>query len=126
MVLVRSRSVEAVLKIERALAIAARARVRRRISSDPAPPYSTGATASFERPVPLRDGRGRFLKGHAGGPGRPPRDCLREAFTSHSFHSGLLADWRRHGKHALRQLCEESPAAYLRLVLGVVASERGD
>jgi hypothetical protein len=67
----------------------------------------------------LRDVRGRFVKGHAGGPGRPPRDCLREAFTS-----DLLAVWRRHGKQALRQLCEERPAAFLRLILSLVATKR--
>jgi hypothetical protein len=71
----------------------------------------------------LRDGRGRFVNGHAGGPGRPPRDCFREAFTP--FTSGFLAVWRRHGKQALRQLCEEHPAAYLRLIARLVASTRG-
>jgi hypothetical protein len=119
MVVVRSRSVEAILKVERALAIAARARVRRHISSDPAAPYSTGTIASSERSIVLRDVRGRFVQGHAGGPGRPPRDCLREAFTS-----DLLAVYRRHGKQALRQLCEENPAAYLRLIAGLFASKR--
>jgi len=109
--------VEAIVKIERALAIAARARVRRRISSDAAVQSDgTGAMSSSERLV-LRDARGRFVKGHAGGR-RPPRDCLREAFTS-----DLLAVWRRHGKQALRQLCQEQPSSYLRLVAGLVTSK---
>jgi hypothetical protein len=110
------------VKIERALAGAARARIRRRISSDPAAAQSdsTGAIASSERSIALRDVHGRFVKGHAGGPGRPPRDCLRDALTS-----DLLAVWRRHGKQALRQLCEEQPAAYLRLIIAsLVASKR--
>ena len=106
------------MKIERALAIAARARIRRRISSDAAvQSHGTGAMSSSERLV-LRDARGRFVKGHAGGPGRLPRDCLREAFTS-----DLLAVWRRHGKQALRQLCQEQPSSYLRLVAGLVTSK---
>ena len=105
------------MKIERALAIAARARIRRRISSDAAvQSHGTGAMSSSERLV-LRDARGRFVKGHAGGPGRLPRDCLREAFTS-----DLLAVWRRHGKQALRQLCQEQPSSYLRLVASLVGS----
>jgi hypothetical protein len=64
----------------------------------------------------LRDARARF--GHAGGPGRPPRDSLREAFAS-----DLLAVWRRHCKQALRQLCQEHPSSYLRLVAGLVTSK---
>jgi hypothetical protein len=108
------------VKIERALAIAARARVRRRISSDPAVAQSdgTGAMSSSERLV-LRDARGRFVKGHAGGPGRPPRDCLREAYTA-----DLFAVWKKRGRQAIRQLCEENPAAYLRLVVGVASPLR--
>ena len=72
------------MKTERALAIAAQARVRRRVSSDPSAPYSTGATASFERPVPLRDGRGRFLENHAR-PGAAATRLSQEAFTSYPF-----------------------------------------
>lgn len=106
------------MKIERALAIAARARVRRYISSDATVGSDSTGTRS-ERSIDLRDVRGRFVKGHAGGPGRPPRDCLREAFTS-----DLHAVWRRHGKQAVRQLCEERPAAYLRLIVSLVAGKR--
>lgn len=115
MVLVRSRSVEAILKIEQALAIAARARVRRRVSSDAAA-QTDGTGTSSERLV-LRDAHGRFVNGHAGGPGRPPRDCLREA------PSDFLV-WTRHRKQALHQLYEEHPAAYLRLIVSLVAGKR--
>jgi hypothetical protein len=79
---------------------------------------NTEQAASSEQRLVLRDARGRFVKGHAGGPGRPPRDSLREAFTS-----DLLAVWRRHGKQALRQLCQEHPSSYLRLVAGLVTSK---
>jgi len=106
------------VKIERALAIAARARVRRRVSSDPAESERTGASASSKRSIALRDVRGRFAKGHAGGPGRPPRDSLRETLTN-----DLFLIWRRHGRHALRQLCQEDPRSYLRLMASLVGSK---
>ena len=77
------------MKTERALAIAAQARVRRRVSSDPSAPYSTGATASFERPVPLRDGRGRFLENHAR-PGAAATRLSQEAFASYPFDPASL------------------------------------
>ena len=109
------------MKIDQALAIAARARVRRRISSDTAIESDGTGTRSPAEWLILRDVRGRFVKGHAGGPGRPPRDCLREAFTS-----DLLAVWRRHGRQALRQPCEEHPAAYLRLIASLVANMKRD
>jgi hypothetical protein len=109
--------VETIVKI---VAIAAQARVRRHISSDAAVKGDgTGTRSSSERVI-LRDAHGRFVQGHVGDPGRPPRDCLREAFTS-----DLLAALRRHGKRALRQLCEEHPAAYLRLLIAsLVAGKR--
>ena len=51
------------MKIDRALAIAARARIRRRISSDAAAAQSDGigAMSSSEQFV-LRDARGRFVR----------------------------------------------------------------
>ena len=104
------------MKIDRALAIAARARIRRRVSSDAAAAQndSIGAISASEQ----RDVRGRFVRGHTGGPGRPPRDCLREAFADDLFHV-----WRRHGKQALRQLCRKEPESYLRLMASLVGSK---
>ena len=72
------------------------------------------------RPMPprhivLRDVRGRFAKGRAGGPGRPPRDCLTEAFAA-----DLFLVWRRHGKQALRQLCRATAK-----VIAAAASSAG-
>jgi hypothetical protein len=52
---------EASVKLTRALAIAGKARIRRRIA---APRDNTEAPP--ERPVALRDARGRYLKGWAG------------------------------------------------------------
>jgi hypothetical protein len=103
------------VKIDRALAIAARARIRRRVSSDVVSQSDgIGATSSSEQ----RDVRGRFLRGHGGGPGRPPRDCLRDAFAA-----DLFLIWRRHGRQVLRQLCQEEPISYLRLMTGLLGSK---
>jgi len=107
------------VKITQALAVVARARIRRRISSDAAAKSDNTGTMSPEVPIALRDMRGRFVKGHAGGPGRPPRDCLREA-----LNGDLLLSWSRHGRQALRQLRQENPGSYLRLVAGLVEQFR--
>ena len=97
------------VKIDRALAIAARARIRRRVSSDAAAAQNDriGAISASEQ----RDVRGRFVSGHTGGPGRPPHDCLREAVATDLFQV-----WRRNGRQVLRQLCREEPESYLRLM----------
>ena len=109
---------ECVVKIDRALTIAARARIRRRISSNAAAAHdSIGAISSSEQRV-LRDVRG-LVRGRGAGPGRPPRDCLREAFAADSF---LI--WRRHGKQALRQLCREEPESYLRLMASLGSTRK--
>ena len=90
------------MKIDQALMVARKARIRRHVPHGAAARDDAVATPSA-RPV-LRDARGCFVKGGRGGPGRPPCDALREAFTA-----DLFLAWRRHGKHALRQLCEEDP-----------------
>ena len=106
------------MKIDRALAIAARARIRRCISSGATAKSDSAGTMSPEVPIALRDMRGRFVKGHACGLGRPPRDCFR------ALSGDLFLSWRRHGRQALRQLRQENPGSYLRLVAGLVVSER--
>ena len=105
---------EASVKLTRALEIAGKARIRRRIAAP-----SDNTEASPERPVALRDARGRYLKGWAGGPGRAPRDALREMYVD-----DLFAVWKRHGRQALRQVCQEDPATYLRLMIGLVRKMR--
>ena len=72
-------------------------------------------SAADARPVALRDTRGRYLPGGTGGPGRPPRDLLREAYVD-----DLFAVWKRHGRKAIRQLAEENPAAFLRIMVSLV------
>jgi hypothetical protein len=95
---------EAAMRIDQALAIAGRARIRRRIVAPPS-----------ERPVALRDSRGRYLLGWAGGPGRPPRDVLRELFVD-----DLFAVYKRHGREVITRLAEENPAAFLRIMVSLV------
>jgi hypothetical protein len=102
------------MRIDQALAIAGRARIRRRIA---APEDNTEAPP--ERPAALRDARGRYLKGWAGGPGRAPRDALRELYVN-----DLFAVYKRHGRQALRQVCQEDPATYLRLLIGLLRKMR--
>ena len=102
------------MKLTRALEIAGKARIRRRIA---APSDNTEAPPA--RPIELRDARGRYLKGWAGGPGRAPRDALRELYVD-----DLFAVWKRHGRQALRQVCREDPATYLRLMIGLVRKMR--
>jgi hypothetical protein len=110
--------VEAIVKIERALVVARKARIRRHIPSAPAATQDDAVATPPKWPV-LRDARGCFVKGGGGGPGRPPRDALRDAYIA-----DLFAVWKKHGRQAIRQLCEENPAAYLRLILSLVASKR--
>lgn len=106
------------MKLARALEIAGKARIRRRIAA-PSDAASERVAPSSERPVALRDSHGRFLKGWVGGPGRPSRDLLREAYVD-----DLFAVWKRHGRRALRQVCQEDPATYLRLMIGLVRKMR--
>src|SRR4051812_23869914 len=108
---------EASVKLTRALEIAGKARIRRRIAA----PSDNTEVPPPERPVALRDARGRYLKGWAGGPGRAPRDALREMYVD-----DLFAVWKRHGRQAVRQVCREDPATYLRLMAGLVRKMRSD
>ena len=63
---------------------------------------------------------GRFRKGNKGGPGRPAgtRNKLSEKFVS-----ALCADFEANGVAAIKSAREENPAAYLRLVAGLVPKE---
>jgi hypothetical protein len=108
---------EARVKLTRALEIAGKARIRRRIAAQDDNPAQVASPS--ERPVALRDARGRYLKGWAGGPGRAPRDALREMYVD-----DLFAVYKRHGRQALQQVCREDPAAYLRLMIGLVRKMR--
>ena len=82
------------MRIDRALQIASRARIRR---------YALPTRTEAPSPSSERDARGRFLQGHVGvSPGRPPRDELREMYIDDLFHS-----WRYGGRAAIRQLIKQ-------------------
>ena len=114
------------MKIDRALEIAARARIKRpkkqrhqaaaaqlekTTSSLPDEGASSDGQPTTSMPA-VRDARGHYLKGWAGGPGRPKgsRNRLTEAFVD-----DLLAEWQKHGRKAIRRLCEQSPIVYVRI-----------
>jgi hypothetical protein len=108
---------EASVKFTRALEIAGKARIRRRIAAQD--DNIKQIAPSPARPIELRDTRGRYLKGWAGGPGRAPRDALREVYVD-----DLFAVWKRHGRQALQQVCHDDPVTYLRLMIGLVRKMR--
>ena len=93
------------MKIERALVVARKARIRRHIPSGATAQDDTIATPP-KWPV-SRDARGCFVKGGGGGPGRPPRDALKDAYIA-----DLFAVWKKHGRQAIRQLCEETGSIF--------------
>ena len=83
-----------------------------------------------ENSVSIRDERGRYLKGIAGGPGRPAgsRNKLTEEFLG-----DLHAAWHEHGREAIDRVVAERPEVFLtrRLIcggskLGSLRSSRGD
>lgn len=70
-------------------------------------------------PKPQKDNKGRFITGNSGG-GRPKgsRNKLGEAFVQ-----DLYADWSKHGTDAIRAARSEDPAAYLRVIAGLLPKE---
>jgi hypothetical protein len=105
------------VKLARALEIAGRARIRRRIAA----PSDNTEVSPPERSVELRDARGRYLKGWAGGPGRAPREALREMYVD-----DLFAVWKRHGREVIKQVAENDPATYLRIMVSLASKMRCD
>ena len=73
-----------------------------------------------DRPKPATDEKGRFLPGNNGGGGRPKgsRNKLGEAFTC-----ALYADFQEHGPSVIARVREGDPAAYLRIVAGLLPRE---
>ena len=70
--------------------------------------------------IPAQDGKGRFLPGNNGGPGRPrgARNKLGEAFLEN-----MLADWERHGVAAITEVREAKPDQYLKVVASILPKE---
>jgi hypothetical protein len=99
------------MKLDRALQIASWARVRR---------YALPARNDAAPSSPQRGSDGRYLRGHLPkSPGRPRRDELRELYID-----DLFGVWRTHGRRAIRQLAEEDPGAFLRIMVALVRKMR--
>jgi hypothetical protein len=92
------------MKIEQALRIAAEARIgpRRNLGADPA---AAG-----------RDARGHYLKGSAGGPGRPKGSANR---LGKAFVDDLLHEWQKYGRRTLLRLSKQDPVAYVKIMAGI-------
>ena len=71
--------------------------------------------------VTIRDERGRYLKGIAGGPGRPPgsRNRLTEDFVG-----DLHAAWLERGREAIDRVVDERPEAFLGIVAKTIDVRR--
>ena len=71
--------------------------------------------------VTIRDERGRYLKGIAGGPGRPPgsRNRLTEDFVG-----DLHAAWLERGREAIDRVIDERPEAFLGIVAKTIDVRR--
>jgi hypothetical protein len=71
--------------------------------------------------ISIRDERGRYLKGMAGGPGRPAgsRNKLTEDFLG-----DLHAAWQEHGREAIDRVIDERPEAFLAIVARTIDVRR--
>jgi hypothetical protein len=71
--------------------------------------------------ISVRDERGRYLKGIAGGPGRPAgsRNKLTEDFLG-----DLHAAWQEHGREAIDRVIDERPEAFLAIVARTIDVRR--
>ncbi len=74
-----------------------------------------------ETSVSIRDERGRYLKGIAGGPGRPPGSRNR---LTEDFLGDLLAAWQEHGREAIDRVVAERPEVFLTIVAKTIDVRR--
>ena len=74
-----------------------------------------------ENSVAIRDERGRYLKGIAGGPGRPAgsRNKLTEEFIG-----DLHAAWHEQGREAIDRVVAERPEVFLAIVAKTIDVRR--
>jgi hypothetical protein len=63
--------------------------------------------------ISVRDERGCYLKGIAGGPGRPPGSRNR---LTEDFIGDLHAAWQEHGREAIERVVAERPEVFLTIV----------
>jgi hypothetical protein len=79
------------------------------------------ATSSSGNSVTIRDERGRYLKGIAGGPGRPPGSRNR---LTEDFIGDVHATWLERGREAIDRAIDERPEAFLAIVARTIDVRR--
>jgi hypothetical protein len=79
------------------------------------------ATNGSGNSVSIRDERGRYLKGIAGGPGRPPGSRNR---LTEDFLGDLHTAWQEHGREAIDRVIDERPEAFLAIVARTIDVRR--
>jgi hypothetical protein len=79
------------------------------------------ASNGSENSVAIRDEHGRYLKGIAGGPGRPAgsRNKLTEEFLG-----DLHAAWHEHGREAIDRVVAERPEVFLAIMAKMIDVRR--
>jgi hypothetical protein len=71
--------------------------------------------------ISIRDERGRYLKGIAGGPGRPAGSRNR---LTEDFLGDLHAAWQEHGREAINRVIDERPEMFLTIVARTIDVRR--
>jgi hypothetical protein len=71
--------------------------------------------------ISIRDERGRYLKGVAGGPGRPAGSRNR---LTEDFLGDLHAAWQERGREAIDRVIDERPQAFLAIVARTIDVRR--
>ena len=79
------------------------------------------ARNSSDNSVSIRDERGRYLKGIAGGPGRPAGSRNR---LTEDFLGDLHAAWQEHGREAIDRVVAEQPEKFLAIVAKTIDVRR--
>ena len=74
-----------------------------------------------ENSVSIRDERGRYLKGIAGGPGRPAGSRNR---LTEDFLGDLHTAWQEHGREAIDRVVAEQPEKFLAIVAKMIDVRR--
>ena len=79
------------------------------------------ATNGSGTSVSIRDERGRYLKGIAGGPGRPAGSRNR---LTEDFLGDLHTAWQEHGRDAINRVVTERPEVFLAIVARTIDVRR--
>jgi hypothetical protein len=79
------------------------------------------ATNGSGTSVSIRDERGRYLKGIAGGPGRPAGSRNR---LTEDFLGDVHAAWLERGREAIDRVIDERPEAFLAIVARTIDVRR--